>query len=226
MIAVVEVLICSGFPTQILLAAVLVQVGFAPYTDNGALSLPYVLLVTTLDSVALVILIAVLLAAHGDRPAHVLFGRGNRGREVLFGLFLLPVVFGIAFGVLIALRTLLPWLHNLDKNPFESLIGTRTDALMFLVIAVVGGGVREELQRGFILHRFDRDLGGGWVGVILYSAAFGAGHVLQGWDAAVTLAVLGAFWGAIYLRRRTVLPAMISHAGFNAAQILRYTLSV
>jgi len=51
---------------------------------------------------------------------------------------------------------------------------------------------------------------------------FGIGHIEQGHDVALGTAVLGAFWGAIYLRRRTVLPAMIGHAGFNLAQVLKF----
>lgn len=224
--ALVEVLLCSGFPTQIVIAASLEQAGFTPYTQAGALSLAYVFFLTVVDSAALVILIVALLAGHGERPGRVLFGRGSVGRDTVFGILVLPVVFFIAFGVLIAVRALVPWLHNIEKNPLEALIATRQDALMFLVVAVVGGGVREEVQRGFIIYRFEQHLGGGWVGVVVYSVAFGAGHVVQGWDAALTLVVLGGFWGLVYLRRRTILPAVISHAGFNAAQILHYTLSI
>jgi membrane protease YdiL (CAAX protease family) len=224
-IAIVEVLLCSGFPTQVAIAAVLAAAGIGPYLHDGTLSLRYVFILTMVDSAALGVLIAGLLTIRGERPAIVLFGVRRRAREAMLGVLLLPVVFAIAFGLLLLLRAIVPWLHNLEKNPLEALIRSRTDAAMFAVVAVVGGGIREEMQRGFILHRFDQHLGGGWVGLILYSAAFGAGHVLQGWDAAVTLMGLGGFWGFVYLRRRSILPAMVSHAGFNAAEIIRYTLA-
>jgi membrane protease YdiL (CAAX protease family) len=84
--------------------------------------------------------------------------------------------------------------------------------------------VREEIQRGFVLRRFEQYLGGGAVGLLLFSAVFGLGHVEQGRDVALATAVLGAFWGAIYLRRRTVAPAMIGHAGFNLAQIIKFAV--
>jgi membrane protease YdiL (CAAX protease family) len=87
---------------------------------------------------------------------------------------------------------------------------------------MIAGGVREEIQRGFVLRRFEQYLGGGTVGLILFSLAFGLGHVEQGRDVALATAVLGAFWGAIYLRRRTVAPAMIGHAGFNLAQVVKF----
>ena len=83
------------------------------------------------------------------------------------------------------------------------------------------GGVREEIQRGFILHRFSQYLGGGVVGVIVHSAVFGLEHFVQGWDAALTVGALGALWGTIYLMRGSVIAPMVSHAGFNLAQILK-----
>jgi membrane protease YdiL (CAAX protease family) len=84
---------------------------------------------------------------------------------------------------------------------------------------VIAGGVREELQRAFLLHRFEQRLGGGGIGLVVTSLAFGLGHTLQGWDAAVTTAVLGACWGALYLARRSVVATVTSHALFNLAQV-------
>ena len=60
------------------------------------------------------------------------------------------------------------------------------------------------------------------VGVILGSAAFGAGHLLQGKDAAIATGALGAFWGVVYLRRRSVIAPVVSHSGFNLLQIAQF----
>jgi membrane protease YdiL (CAAX protease family) len=81
--------------------------------------------------------------------------------------------------------------------------------------------LREELQRAFLLHRFEQHLGGAWVGVIVLSIAFGLGHFVQGWDAAITTGALGAFWAVLYLRRRSSVAPVLSHAGFNSLEILR-----
>jgi membrane protease YdiL (CAAX protease family) len=94
---------------------------------------------------------------------------------------------------------------------------------MFAVVAIVGGGIREEVQRAFILHRFEQHLGGRHVGLVVSSVAFGLGHVIQGSDVAIATGLLGAFWGWIYLRRRSVASTVVSHSGFNAAEIFRYT---
>jgi len=82
--------------------------------------------------------------------------------------------------------------------------------------------VREELQRAFLLTRFERDLGGPTVGLVITSVAFGAGHVLQGWDAAVATGAMGFFWGWLYLKRRSVVASMSSHAGYNSLEIVRF----
>jgi membrane protease YdiL (CAAX protease family) len=101
-------------------------------------------------------------------------------------------------------------------------VKTRTDAILFALVVMIGGGVREEIQRGFVLRRFEQYLGGGAAGLVIFSALFGLGHVEQGYDVALATAVLGALWGAVYLTRRTVLPAMIGHAGFNLAQVIKF----
>ena len=83
---------------------------------------------------------------------------------------------------------------------------------MFAVVAIVAGGVREELQRAFLLHRFEQHLGGAGVGVFVLSIAFGLAHFLQGWDAAIVTGTLGAFWALIYVRRRSSVAPIVSHA--------------
>ncbi len=64
-------------------------------------------------------------------------------------------------------------------------------------------------------------MGPAWVGVIVLSAVFGLGHVLQGWDAAIATGVLGACWAVIYLRRRSIVLPLVSHALFNSLEIVR-----
>jgi membrane protease YdiL (CAAX protease family) len=59
------------------------------------------------------------------------------------------------------------------------------------------------------------------VGLVVTSVAFGFGHLIQGVDAAVATALLGAFWGMVYLRRRSTVAPMVSHAGFDLLQIVQ-----
>lgn len=222
--ALLEVIACSGFPTQLAIAGLLAVAGIKPFDHGGRLSTAYVFILSLADAIALVGLVAWFLRLHGESVRGVLLGRRPLLPEGLLGILQIPLVFAIVVGVLAGLQHVAPSMHNVAKNPMEGLIQSRLDAVLFLVVAVVGGGVREEVQRAFILHRFDRYLGGGWLGLVLFSAVFGAGHVIQGRDVAVTTAALGFFWGVVYLRRRSVASTVVSHSGFNAAEIARFVI--
>jgi membrane protease YdiL (CAAX protease family) len=132
-----------------------------------------------------------------------------------------PIVFLIGATLLLTIRALTPELHNVDVNPFEALAGNSLqDAAMLALVAIVAGGVREELQRAFLLDRFERALGPAWAGVVVLSVAFGLGHLLQGRDAAIATGAMGAFWAVVYLRRRSSVAPMVSHALFNSLEVL------
>ena len=222
--AVVEVLLCSGFPTQIAVAWLLAFAGLAPFRPDGKLSPSYVFALSLLDAALLITLVLWFFHAHGERPREVLLGKRRIASEALLGLPLVVPVFLLVVAALSIVRWHAPWLHNVPQNPLEGLIRTRLDAVAFGVVAIVGGGLREEIQRAFILRRFERHLGGGWLGVALFSLVFGAGHTLQGWDVAIATACLGAFWGAVFLIRESIAAPVVSHSVFNAAEIFRYTL--
>jgi membrane protease YdiL (CAAX protease family) len=139
----------------------------------------------------------------------------------VYGALLIPVVFLMVVVLLNVLSAVAPWLHNVPINPLERLAGTPDEAAMFAVVAIVAGGVREELQRAFLLRRFEQHLGGAGVGVVVLSIAFGLGHIVQGWDAVITTGLLGAFWAVLYIRRRSTVAPLVSHAGFNALEVMR-----
>jgi membrane protease YdiL (CAAX protease family) len=144
--------------------------------------------------------------------------------EGLLGFPLIVAVLALVTTIMAVVQEVAPQLHNVPRNPLQDMIRTPRDAWVFAGVVIVSGGLREEIQRAFVLRRFERYLGGRWLGLAVFSAAFGAGHALQGWDVALTIAVLGVFWGLIYLRRRSILAPVVSHAGFNVAEVLRYAL--
>jgi uncharacterized protein len=217
-----EIILCSGFPTQLFLLAVMTSFGMRLQTADGRWSPVFVSVLSLLDTALVIGLVVMFLTSHRERPRDVLLGSRPPWREALIGIMLMPIVFLLAVVVLAVLFLLAPQLHNVLRNPLEDMLQNRRDAFIFGLVAMVAGGVREEIQRGFILHRFEQYLGGGVVGVIVYSMAFGLGHLDQGWDAAITVASLGAIWGTIYLIRRSVIAPMVSHAGFNLAQVIKF----
>jgi membrane protease YdiL (CAAX protease family) len=184
-----------------------------------------VLVLSLTDTIVLAVLMVVLERANGDSAWLLWRGRRPLAREIALGILLIPVavlMVGVPIGLI---RTFAPWLHNVPENPLENL-ATRgpAGAALFAVVAIVAGGLREELQRAFLLKRFERHLGGATVGVVVLNVAFGLGHALQGWDAAIATGALGAFWAIVYLRRRSSVAPIVSHAGFNSIEVLRVAM--
>jgi membrane protease YdiL (CAAX protease family) len=217
-----EIVLVSGFPTQLFLIAAMTTFGMQFRTADGQWSTAFVSTLSLLDTALVLGLVFLFLASNGERPREALLGSRSVLREAALGLVLLPIVLLIAVLILGLLFTIAPQLHNVPRNPLEDMLQNRRDAVIFGIVALIAGGVREEVQRGFILLRFRQHLGGGALGVAIYSVMFGLGHVDQGWDAAIAVATLGAIWGTIYLIRGSIVAPMVSHAGFNLAQLIKF----
>jgi uncharacterized protein len=223
--ALLEVLLCSGFPTQIAVIAFLRAMGLGIQDPEGRLSITFVMALSIADAVLVVGLVLLFLRAHGERVADVLTARRPVTREAAIGLALVPAAFLIAVLVLGSILTLAPWLRNVPRNPLEDLLTSDLNRLLFGIVVIIAGGMREEIQRAFILHRFEQRLGGALLGLVLFSLVFGLGHLDQGRDVAIATATLGAFWGMIYLWRRSIVAPTVSHAGFNVLEIVRHALT-
>jgi membrane protease YdiL (CAAX protease family) len=222
--ALLEVLLCSGIPTQIAIITILHATGLAPTDAAGRLSIAFVVLLALLDSVLVVGLVLLFLWSHGERARPVLLGHRPPGREVAIGVALIVPAFIVVTIVLSIVLLVAPWLRNVPRNPLEDLLTSSGHRLLFGVVVIVAGGLREEVQRAFILHRFEQRLGGAYLGLILFSMVFGLGHLDQGRDVAIATGTLGAVWGSIYLWRRSIVAPAVSHAGFNVLEILRHAL--
>lgn len=217
--AIGEVILCSGFPTQFAIAVLLSSAGLAALAPNGDPSFAYVVALSLADAVILALLIVCLLHVRNETVGGLMLGVRPVRPEVMLGLILTPLILAAATGAILLIGAVAPALRNVPDNPFAAMLATPAQVALFALVAVVAGGLREELQRAFILRRFEQHLGGGWLGLVIFSTAFGLGHALQGWDTAIVTGLLGAGWGVLYLTRRSTVAAMVSHAGFNLSQI-------
>ena len=218
--ALTQVIICSGFPTQFALVLILNGLGMNATSSDGQLSFGYVVTLSLVDALLLVGLIKYFLHAHGQSMRSLIVGQKPILNEIGLGLILTPLLVIFAIGGLLFIRTYVPSLSNTSNNPLEAMINTPLRAILFGLVVVIAGGFREELQRAFILRRFEQHLGGGWLGLILFSILFGLGHRLQGWDAVIMTGMLGTFWGLLYLSRGNAVTSMVSHAGFNLLEVI------
>jgi membrane protease YdiL (CAAX protease family) len=219
--ALLEVCLCSGVPTQILVGGLLALAGLTGGAE-GQLTLKLVIYATGLDTVLLVGLVLSLLVLGGESPRHVLLGTRPIGGEVLRGFGLLPWVFLLLVVTALTLSRLAPNLFT--PNPFATLATTRTDFVLFGAVVMIAGGVREEIQRAFILHRCEQRLGGALVGVIGFGILFGALHYVQGIPAMIITGLLGTLWSVVYLARRSIVAPMVSHASFNLIEVIGFGL--
>ena len=222
--AIAEIALCSGVLTQLAVGTALRAAGVPMFNPAGGLALSFVMALSLLNALLVIGLMIVLTRARGQSLSDLWLGYRPVIREAWYGALLIPVVFVLVVVLLNALRVLAPGLRNVQVNPLEQLATTPGAAAMFAGVAILAGGVLEEMQRAFLLQRFERHLGGVRVGIVLLSIGFGLGHAVQGWDAVVATGVLGAFWAVLYVRRRSVVAPMVSHAGFNALEVLRVAI--
>ncbi len=224
LLALAEVFLCSSVPTQVAIGAALGAMGWTPLDASGGLSMSFVVTLSLADTALLLTFMVWLMREHGESPRDLWLGHRHWMREAGFGLMIVPaLVFGV--GILInALRLFAPFLQNVPTNPLEQLATNPGDAALLMLVAVVAGGVREELQRAFLIKRFEQYLGGTSVGIFVLSLGFGLGHYVQGWDAVIATGVLGAAWAWIYVRRRSSIAPLVSHATFNGLEIIRVAL--
>jgi membrane protease YdiL (CAAX protease family) len=146
---------------------------------------------------------------------------GRPRLELTIGMLALPVLFASTFVVGILFQYWLP-AYVSRENPILQLVDTPWDLMLLLLSSIFVGGVKEELQRAFVLIRFEKYLGGMVLGLFLWSAFFAVGHTIQGVDKAVAAGVLGFIFGLLYLWRRNLAAPILAHALYDIVTLLAY----
>ncbi len=148
----------------------------------------------------------------------------NRWKSyLLLGLGLVPFFFAINIIVAFVFRVYFPD-YYIEKNPLTETIQTPQHLILFIISALIAGGIKEELQRAFILNRFRRYLGGAWLGLVLWSLAFGAAHYLQGAQGITIAALYGLVFGIIYLITGSLIAPIVAHGAYDTLALLAYWL--
>jgi membrane protease YdiL (CAAX protease family) len=217
--AIGEVVLCSSYPTQIVAATALALAGVRAQDPAGGLDATFVIAMAALDAVLVVALIVWLLRRRGETLAALVIGRASPWREIVLGVALVvPVTLSVAL-VVTLVRLAWPALHNVPTNPMTALMANPRAALLFAITVVIAGGVREEVQRAFQLHRLTPGVMSRWPALVLTSLAFGLGHTVQGYDVAIATGGLGFLWGALWLLRGSAVAPAVCHALFNLGQV-------
>jgi len=174
-----------------------------------------------LETAITLILLAMVLKAH-RRTLRSLGLRWEEWKtEMRIGLAIVPFLFLVNVLVMGGLRVFLPS-HAPEHNPLMDLIRSPGQLGLFVLSALVAGGIKEELQRAFIITRFHEQLGGARLGLVLWSIAFGAGHYLQGLAGVLVAGILGFIFGAVYLLRGSIVAPMVAHGLYNTLSLIGY----
>jgi membrane protease YdiL (CAAX protease family) len=174
-----------------------------------------------LESGITFLFLAIILKYHRE----TLFSLGlnwNRWKlNLLVGLCLVPLLFLINFIVAVAFKIYFPQFY-IEKNPLTELIHSPRELILIIFSALIAGGIKEELQRAFILTRFRTYLGGAGLGLILWSIGFGIGHYVQGLQGVVAATIYGFIFGIVYLASRNLIAPIIAHGAYDTLALLLY----
>jgi uncharacterized protein len=174
-----------------------------------------------LESIITFLLLAAILGIHGERIRDMGLSWDRWKSHLSLGLALVPILFFINVIGAFVFRVYLPKYYA-EQNPLTAIIHTPQQLALFIFAALITGGIKEELQRAFILRRFSRYLGGSGVGLVLWSLAFGAGHYVQGVQGMTVTAILGFAFGVMYLLRKSLIGPIVAHGMYDALVLLLY----
>jgi membrane protease YdiL (CAAX protease family) len=167
------------------------------------------------------LLVALLLWRDGQGPAQLGLGRAGLGRELLIGI---PVLFG-AYAVHLAASLPLAALAALlnlagkealaRKEVATGLVEMGLGVPAFAAAMVLVAGFEELTFRGFLVPRLRVVLGHWYAAVLVSAVLFGLGHFYEGTLAVIQTAVLGAYFGFVFIARFRLPSVMLAHAVFN-----------
>jgi uncharacterized protein len=167
------------------------------------------------------LILAILMKARHEN-VKTLGLQWNRWKfNLVLGLMLVPFLFLVNGVMGFIFQKYFPQ-YFVEKNPIMELIHTPQQLALIIFSALIAGGIKEELQRAFILVRFRDYLGGAWFGLILWSLAFGLGHYVQGAQGVVTAAIFGAFFGMLYLLTGSLMAPIVAHSVYDSLALLAY----
>jgi len=217
--AIIEVLLLSGLVSGFF--AILPFSLRARGNPSLTRDVPTVVLYLLLESWITLVMLYAILRAHGETLGDLGWRIRQWTTDATCGIALVPLLFLVSGGVNLAFRAWLPRYYT-ERNPLTEIIRTPQDLALFLLAALIAGGIKEEFQRAFILTRFRDHLGGSGVGLLVWSAAFGVGHYVQGPQGMVAAGLFGLLFGLIYLVRGSLIAPIVAHSLYDASALLGY----
>jgi len=223
--AVFEIIAVSGIVSSFLVSLVLIAIFGRSRMNMMEMDVGLLAAYLMFESAVTFLILWILMKARRETFSAFGLCRQHWKTPVLLGVLAAPCLLVVSGAAGLVFRLFLPE-YALDKNPLMEMIHSPRQLVLFIITAIVAGGVKEELQRAFILSRFRRHLGGAWVGLVVWSLVFGAGHYAQGVQGMFVATILGAAFGAIYLTRGNLIIPITAHAVYNTLVLLIYWFAI
>ncbi len=218
--AVFEILLLSGILSS-LLAGLILYPFHGKKPPDMLLSVEALSVFILLESAIAFVILAIILKTRHETIADLGL-RWNRWKAHLAtGLSLVPCLFLLNSLVSLVFRAYFPQ-YYLEKNPLIQLVQTPKQLALLIFSALIAGGIKEEVQRAFILTRFRLYLGGAGLGLVLWSIGFGAGHYVQGVQGVVTAGLYGFIFGIVYLQSGSLIAPIVAHSAYDLLALLAY----
>lgn len=215
--ALFEVVLLAGVISS-LMAAVPFSIGSSGRTSllqDIHLMSAYVLL----EAFITLVFLFLIMRAHGETLEWLGLSWKRWRSDILAGLAVIPLLLILNLVVSAVFQVLFPK-YFLERNPLTELIRTPQDLVLFIVTALIAGGIKEEMQRAFILRRFQAYLGGAKIGLIIWSIVFALGHFVQGAQGMVAAGIFGLIFGIVYLTRGNLVAPMVAHGVYDTVALL------
>ena len=219
--AVFEIILASGLVSSLLVALVFSSIFGLNRLNLEEMDVGFFVKYQMSESAVVFLILWILMKARRETLSGLGLCWKQWKTNVLLGILVAPCLIIVSGIVGAAFQLLLPE-YALEKNPLMEIIHSPRQLALFIVTAIVGGGVKEELQRAFILHRFHYHLGGAGVGLVVWSLAFGAGHYAQGVQGVCAAAIMGFVFGVLYLIRGNLILPITAHSVYNTLALLIY----
>jgi len=223
--AVFEIIMVSGVVSSLLISLIFSVVLGRNRLKLIEMDISLLLTYLLFESALTFLFLFILMKARGETLFALGFRRINWRKHVLLGIFIAPclLIVGVVTGVFF--KFFLPE-YALETNPLMDMISSPRQLALFIVAVVVAGGVKEELQRAFILRRFIQQLGGAATGLVAWSLVFGAGHYAQGLEGVCAASILGFIFGILYLVRGNLILPITAHAVYNTLALIIYWFTI
>jgi membrane protease YdiL (CAAX protease family) len=220
LLAFLEVFFLSGIVSSIF-AALIFAALYRKNIDLTSADTNILSVFLLLESAITFLFLLVILKVHRETISGLGLYWIRWKANFFIGLSLVPFLLIVNLVVAAIFKVFLPK-YYLEQNPLMDTIQTPFQLGLFIFVSITAGALKEELQRAFILRRFERYLGGAGLGLLLWSFAFGAGHYVQGVQGIVTTTILGFAFGLIYLLRGSLIGPIVAHAVYNTLALLFY----